>query len=60
MVNKFFEKLVNNMAVDHREKFGIFMISSMVSGLLIQRYIFWQLYMIELLGLLMGLRLLKL
>ena len=36
MVNKFFEKLVNNMLVDHLEKFGFFLISSMVSGLLIQ------------------------
>ena len=60
MVNKFFEKLVNNMLVDHLEKFGFFLISSMVSGLLIQPRIFWQLYLIKLLGVLIGLMLLKL
>ena len=36
VVTEFFEKLVNNMLVDHLEKFGFFLISSMVSGLLIQ------------------------
>ena len=33
VVNKFFEKLVNNKVVDHLEKFGFFLISSMTSGL---------------------------
>ena len=36
VVNKFFEKLVNNKLVDHLDKFGFFLISSMISGLLIQ------------------------
>ena len=36
LVNKFFEKLVNNKVVDHLEKFGFFLISSMTSGRLIQ------------------------
>ena len=36
VVNKFFETLVNNKVVDHLEKFGFFLISSMTSGLLIQ------------------------
>ena len=60
LVNKFFEKLVNNMLVNHLEKFGFFLISNMVSGLLIQLRIFWQLYLIKLLGILIGLMLLKL
>ena len=41
VVNKFFEKLVNNKVVDHLEKFGFFLISSMTSGCLIQLQ-FWQ------------------
>ena len=40
VVNEFFEKLVNNMRIDHLEKFGFFLISSMVSGLLIQPHTF--------------------
>ena len=36
VVNKFFEKLVNYKVVDHLEKFGFFLISSMTSDLLIQ------------------------
>ena len=38
MVNKFFEKLKNNMFVDHLEKFGVFLISSMVQILLTQKH----------------------
>ena len=60
MVSKVFEKLVNNRIVDHLEKCGLFLISSMVLGLLDQLQIFSQLYMIELLGLLTGPGLLEL
>ena len=60
VVSKVFEKLVNNRIVDHLEKCGLFLISSMVLGLLDQLQIFLQLYLIELLGLLTGLGLLKL
>ena len=38
VVNKVFEKLKNNMLVDHREKFGFFLFSSMVRILLTQRH----------------------
>ena len=41
VVNRFFEKLVNNKVVDHLQKFGFFVISSMTSGLLLQPQ-FWQ------------------
>ena len=58
--SKVFEKLVNNRIVDHLEKCGLFLISSMVLGLLDQLQIFCQLYLIELLGLLTGLGLLEL
>ena len=34
VVNKVFEKLVNNSIVDHLEKSGLFLVSSMVLGLL--------------------------
>ena len=60
VVNKVFEKLVNNKIVNHLEKCGLFLISSMVLGLLNQLQIFSQLYLIELLGLLTGLELLEL
>ena len=40
VVSKAFEKLVNNMIVDHLEKCGLFLISSMVLGLLDQLQIF--------------------
>ena len=39
-VSKIFEKLVNNRIVDHLEKCGLFLISSMVLGLLDQLQIF--------------------
>ena len=55
VVSKVFEKLINNRIVDHLEKYGLFLISSMVLGLLDQLQIFSQLYLIELLGLLTGL-----
>ena len=51
MVSKLFKKLVNNGIVGHPEKCGLFLISSMVLGLLNQLQIFSQLYLIELLGL---------
>ena len=60
VVSKVFEKLVNNRLVDHLEKCGLFLISSMVVGLLDQLQIFRQLFLIELLGLLTGLGLLEL
>ena len=60
VASKVFEKLVNNRIVDHLEKCGLFLISSMVLGLLNQLQIFWQLCLIELLGLLTGLGLLEL
>ena len=59
VVSKVFEKLVNHRIVDHLEKYGLFLISSMVC-LLNQLQIFWQLYLTELLGVLAGLRLLEL
>ena len=40
VVSKLFEKLVNNKIVDHLEKCGLFLISSMVLGLLDQLLIF--------------------
>ena len=40
VVSKVFEKLVNNRIVDHLEKCGLFLISSMVLGLLDQLQIF--------------------
>ena len=52
MVSKILEKLVNNRIFVHLEKCGLFLISSMVLGLLDQLQIFSQLYLIELLGLL--------
>ena len=60
VVSKVLEKLVNNRIVDHLEKCGLFLISSMVLGVLNQLQIFRQLYLIKLLGLLTGLGLLKL
>ena len=43
VVSKVFEKLVNNRIVDHLEKCGLFLISSVVLGLLGQLQIFLQL-----------------
>ena len=60
LVSKVFEKLVNNRIVDHIEKCGLFLISSMVLGLLSQQQTFSQLYLIELFGLLSGPGLLEL
>ena len=60
VVRKFSEKLVNNRIVDHLEKCGLFLISSMVLGLVSQLQIFSQFYLIELLGLSTGLGLLEL
>ena len=53
------EKLVNNRIFEHLQKYGPFLISSKVLGLLNQLQIFSQLYLIELLGLLTGLGLLS-
>ena len=47
VASKVFEKLVNNRIVDHLEKCGFYMISSMVLGLLDQLQIFSQLYLIR-------------
>ena len=55
VVSKVFEKLVNNRIFDQLEKCGLFMVFSMVLGLLDQLEIFSQLYLIELLWLLVGL-----
>ena len=52
VVSKVFEKLVNNRIFDHLEKYDLFLISSMVLGLLNQLQIFLQLHLIKLLGLL--------
>ena len=60
VVSQVFEKLVNNKIVDHLEKCGFFLIFSMVLGFPDYLQIFTQLYLIELLGLLTGLRLLEL
>ena len=48
------------MIVDHLEKCGLFLISSIVLGVLDQLQIFSQLHLIDLVGLLTGLELLKL
>ena len=55
VVSKVFEKLVNNRIVDHLEKCGFFSDFQYGLGLPDQLLIFWQLYLIELLGLLTGL-----
>ena len=60
VVSKVFEKFVNNRTFDQLEKCGLFLIFSMVLGLLDQLQIFLQLYLMELLGLSTGLGLLKL
>ena len=60
VVGKVFEKLINNRIVNHLEKCGFFLISSMVLGLVNQLQTFLQLHLIVLLGLLTGLGLLKL
>ena len=57
--SRVFEKLVNNRIVDYLEM-CFFLISSMFLGLFNQLQIFLQLYLIQLLGLLTGLRLLEL
>ena len=51
VVSEVFEKLVNHRIVGQLEKCDLFLISSMVLGLLDQLQIFLQLYLIELLGL---------
>ena len=40
VISKVFKKFLNNKIVDHLEKYGIFLISSMVLGLLDQLQIF--------------------
>ena len=54
LFSKIFEKLVNNVFVDNLEKYGLYLISSMVLCPLIQLQIFWELHSIVLLGLLIG------
>ena len=51
VISNVFKKLVNNRSVDHLEKCGLFLISSMVLGLLNQLQTFSQSHLIELLGL---------
>ena len=58
VVSKVFEKLFNNRNPDHLEKCGLF--SDFQYGFLDQLLIFSQLYLIELIGLLTVLELLKL
>ena len=58
LVSNVFEKLVDNRLLDYFEKCGL--LSDMVSGLLDQQQIFWQLYLVKLLGLLISLGLLEL
>ena len=60
VVSKAFEKPVKNGIVDHLEKCDLFLISSVVLGLVDQPKIFLQLYLKELLGLLTGLALIEL
>ena len=60
VVSKVFEKLVNNRIVDHLEKCGLFLLSSMVLGLPNQLQMFLQSKLTKLLGLLTGLGLLEL
>ena len=55
-----FKKLVNNMIVDHLEKYDFYSDFQYGLGLLDQLQILSQLYLIELLGLLTGLELLEL
>ena len=54
VVIKILDELVNNRLVNHLEMWLFFLISSMVSGFFNQLQIFWQWYLIELLGLLIG------
>ena len=49
-LDKSLKKLLNNRLVDRLKKCGFFLISSMVSGLLNQLQIFWQLHLIELMA----------
>ena len=60
VVSDGFEKLVNNRFVDHLDKCGLFLIFSMILGLFDRLQIFWQMFMIELQGFLIGLGILKL
>ena len=60
VISKVFEKHVNNRIVDHLRIVVFFLISSIDLGLLYQLQVFLQLYLIELLGLLLGLGLLEL
>ena len=59
VVIKFFRKRVIGSLINSKNM-TFFLISSMVSGLLSQLQTFWQLYLIELLGLLTGLGLFEL
>ena len=59
VVKKVFEKLVNNRLTDHLKKCALFLISNMVLDLINQLQIIWQLYLIELLGLVTHLGLLR-
>ena len=58
-VSEVFEKPVNSDLVYHHDKSGFFLTCSMVSNLLVQLQIYWQIYMIYLVGVLTGLELFK-
>ena len=58
-VRKIFEKLVNNRLLYHLKKCDLFLILSIALGLLDQLWIFWELYLTELLGMFIGLGLLS-
>ena len=60
MISKVFGKPINNRIVDDLEKCHLFLISSMVLGLPDQLQILLQLYLIELLGLLISVSLIRL
>ena len=60
VASKVFEKLVNNRIVDHLENSGVFFWFLMFLHLLNQLQIFWQLGLLELLGLITGLGLFEL
>ena len=60
VVIKVFQRLVDNRLANHLEKCDLFSDFQLILGLLEQLQILWKLYLIELLGLLIGWGLLKL
>ena len=55
VISEIFEKPVNNGILDHLKKCCLSLISIMVSALLVRLQFSWQMYLIELLGLLIDL-----